>query len=80
MADPLKVPGRRVRRLNEVIDFELAAAKKVLFRVLGNTDPVQYHRAMSVALEHVEAAHVACYEIEQICAADAARGKYKETS
>jgi hypothetical protein len=72
--------GRRVRQLNGQIDLALAAAKKEMHLVLGESDPVTYLLAMRKALRELEAAHVASYEIEMICALAARRGRYDKES
>lgn len=77
MGDIPKTNGRKVGEFVGSADFSLAQAKRTLYDVLGETDPVAYLLALRVALASIEEAHLSIREIDTICKLDAVRGNYQ---
>lgn len=80
MASPLKETGEVVRTQSANADMDLSSAKAALYKALidGSTDPVEYVKAIALALQKIESAHAATKEINRICEMAALRGPYSK--
>lgn len=78
MAEIQKVDGRKVGEFSGDADIAIAAAKRILYRVLGEDDPAIYARRIGEALDEIEKGHLAIREIELICRINGVRGPYKK--
>ncbi len=91
MGNAPKMNGRVVRERSEQMDLDLAQAKMLMLRAmgqmvapLGSPDPLTYHQSMKTAmltikdaLAVIESAHIANREVVDICDRAAIRGQYR---
>jgi hypothetical protein len=78
MAEPAKKDGRKVQGLNRETGDEIAAARKALYDVLWERDPVVVGRAVKKALGMLDDAMRRVNEIEVITRVAAVRGPYDQ--